>query len=168
MQVTGRKMNILYLCTGNSCRSQMAEAYTNALKGDTFTAYSAGVKAQDKVDPLAIEVLKADPDVRDKVDFSKLRPKTLDDPALQGVQFDYVVTVCDNANESCPIFPGKTQRVHQSFNDPPRIVRDSGLTGDAARKVYEDVRNQIKVFVQSLPQSLGANKGGLDHATSSH
>jgi arsenate reductase (thioredoxin) len=157
MQITGRKMNILYLCTGNSCRSQMAEAYTNALKGDVFQAYSAGVKAQDRIDPLALNVLKEDPDINDKVELSTLRPKTLDD--LQGIHFDYVVTVCDNAAEGCPIFPGQTQRIHRSFTDPPRLVKEGGLTGDAALKVYRDIRNQIKAFVQSLPQGLKQPQG---------
>jgi arsenate reductase len=132
----------------------MAEAYTNALKGDTFHAYSAGVKAQTQVDPRTLEVLREDPDIKDKVDLSALRPNTMDDPALQGIQFDYVVTVCDNANESCPIFPGKVNRVHQSLSDPPHTVRKQGLTGETALKVYRDVREQIKTFVQALPTGL--------------
>lgn len=158
MQVASRTINILYLCTGNSCRSQMAEVYTNALKGDTFHAYSAGVKAQAHVDPRALEVLREDPAIRNQVDLSLLHPKTMDDPALKGVQFDYVVTVCAHANENCPVFTGNVQRVHQSFNDPPRLVREQGLNDKLALKAYRDVRDQIKTFVQSLPQGLNFNQ----------
>jgi arsenate reductase len=149
-------MTILYLCTGNSCRSQMAEVYTNVLKGDSFHAYSAGVQAQPQVDPLALAVLQADPDLRERVDWDRLRPKTLTDPALQGVVFDAVVTVCDHAQASCPVLPGATRQIHHRFSDPPQLVRDQGLAGEAARQVYERVRDQIKAFVQSLPHGLDA------------
>ncbi len=145
MQVTGRKMNILFLCTGNSCRSQMGEGYTNALKGDVFQAYSAGVRAQDHVDPRAVAVMK-----EDGVDLSANRPKTLDD--LKDVEFDVVLTVCDNANETCPVFPGKTNRVHHSFDDPPKLTQ--GMSDEEALPVYRRVRDEIKAFVEALPESL--------------
>jgi arsenate reductase (thioredoxin) len=145
MQATGRKINILYLCTGNSCRSQMAEGYTNALKSETIQAYSAGVKAQERVDPLAIAVMK-----EDGVDISSHRPKTLDE--LKGIHFDYVVTVCDNANENCPLFPGGTRKVQRSFDDPPRLT--DGMKPEEAMMVYRRVRDEIKIFIQSLPQDL--------------
>ena len=145
MQITGRKINILFLCTGNSCRSQMAEGYTNLLKGDVFQAYSAGVRAQERVDPLAVVVMK-----EDGVDISRHRPKSLDE--LRDIQFDYVVTVCDNANESCPIFPGSTHKIHQSFEDPPKLT--VGMPPDEALAEYRSVRDEIKTFIQSLQQDL--------------
>lgn len=150
MQATDNKINILYLCTGNSCRSQMAEVYTNALKGDTFTAYSAGVKAQDRVDPLAIEVLQEDPDLEDRFDPSSLRPKTID--ALQGVTFDAGVGVCDSAAQSCPIIPGIQKLIRHTFDDPPHLTRE--MNREEALKVYRRVRDEIKQFVLSLPQGL--------------
>lgn len=124
----------------------MAEGYTNALQGDTFQAYSAGVKAQDRVDPRAVQVMK-----EEGIDISHHRPKSLD--TLSGISFDYVVTVCDNANESCPVFPGQTTRMHRSFEDPPRLTQ--GMAPDDALVVYRRVRDEIKRFVQSLPQAIG-------------
>lgn len=145
MQHINHKLNILFLCTGNSCRSQMAEGYTRALKGDVFQAYSAGVRAQQQIDPLAVEVMK-----EDDVDISGYHPKTMSD--LAGIPFDAVVTVCDHANETCPVFPGKTNRIHRSFEDPPRLA--SGKNSSDALLIYRTVRDKIKAFVQSLPQAL--------------
>jgi arsenate reductase (thioredoxin) len=154
VQTSGRKINILYLCTGNSCRSQMAEAYTNVLQAGSCQAYSAGVKAQAQVDPKALQVLREDASVAGMVDVSALRPKTFEDPELIDIQFDYVITVCDNANEHCPIFPARVKQIHQCFDDPPQRVREQCLEGDAALDVYREVRDQIKAFVQTLPERL--------------
>jgi arsenate reductase (thioredoxin) len=149
VKVTGRKIRVLYLCTGNTCRSQMAEGYTEALAGDTFEAYSAGVKAQDRIDPMAIQVMK-----EDGVDISNQHPKTLDE--LKDVEMDLVVTVCDNANETCPIFPGSTKMIHHSFDDPPKLARN--LNPEEAMEVYRRVRDEIKSFVYALPQQIVTSK----------
>lgn len=147
MQVTGRKVNILFLCTGNSCRSQMAEGWARALKGDALEAYSAGIEKHG-MNPFAVQVMQ-----EAGVDISGHHSKTLDE--LKDVSFDYVVTVCDNASETCPIFPGKTQKAHRSFEDPPKLAK--GLSQEEALKIYRRVRDEIQNFIEFLPQGLQQN-----------
>ena len=113
MQTTGSKIKILFLCTGNSCRSQMAEGWARKLKGDMIEPYSAGIETHG-LNPNAVKVM-----AEAGIDISGHRSKRLDE--LRGVPFDYVVTVCDHANQSCPIFPGKVKRMHVGFDDPPRL-----------------------------------------------
>lgn len=139
------KQKILYLCTGNSCRSQMAEGWTRQLKGDVFEAYSAGTKPKG-LDPRAIAVMK-----EAGVDITNQTSKHIDD--VKEVPFDYVVTVCDSANESCPIFPGQVKRVHVGFDDPPKLAEDAS-TDEEALSFYRRVRDEIKRFVESLPEAL--------------
>lgn len=137
-------MNILFLCTGNSCRSQMAEGWTRHLKSDEITAYSAGVETHG-MNSYAMRVM-----AEAGVDISSHHSKLVTD-LPQDVVFDYVVTVCDNAHESCPYFPGKV--VHVPFADPPRLA--AGLQDDEEiLAVYRKVRDEVKDFVLSLPDSL--------------
>ena len=138
-------IKVLFLCTGNACRSQMAEGWARHLKGNAIQAYSAGV-APHSVDPHAVEVMAAV-----GVDISGHTSKHLD--ALADVAFDYVVTVCDNAAESCPIFPGKVTKVHRSFQDPPRLARDA-RTEEEALSHYRRVRDEIRAFIETLPDAL--------------
>lgn len=138
-------LKVLFLCTGNSCRSQMAEGFTRALKADQIEAFSAGVEPHG-LNPLAVKAMG-----EAGVDISRHRSKHVND--LKDVNFDYVVTVCDDANEACPIFPGKTQVVHVGFDDPPRLAKDAKSEEEAMRH-YRRVRDQIKSFVQTLPQGL--------------
>lgn len=143
------KTKILFLCTGNSCRSQMAEGWTRALRCDVIEAYSAGIETHG-LNPHAVEVM-----AEAGVDTSGQRSKLLGE--LDGVKFDYVVTVCDNARESCPLFPGKTKVVHVGFDDPPALARElaaSGAVQEAQLNVYRRVRDEIKAFVQTLPEGL--------------
>lgn len=139
------KLKILFLCTGNSCRSQMAEGWTRRLQADRIEPYSAGVEARG-LDPLAVRVM-----AEAGVDISGQRSKRLDE--FEGVEFDYVVTVCDHARESCPLFPGRTTRVHRSFDDPPRLARQA-RSEEEALAVYRRVRDEIRAFVETLPDSL--------------
>jgi len=139
------RIEILFLCTGNSCRSQMAEAWTNTLKGDQFEAYSAGVEPKD-VDPRAVKVM-----AEAGIDISGQRPKDID--SLGTMQFDYVVTLCDNARESCPYFPAKTKLMHRGFDDPPKLVRKTD-DDEEAMFHYRRVRDEIKAFVESIPGIL--------------
>ena len=142
------RLNILFLCTGNSCRSQMAEGFARALKGDALHAQSAGV-APHGLDPRAVRVM-----AEAGVDISGQRAKDVRD--LLTEDFDWVVTVCDNARESCPRFPGAhTRVVHRSFEDPPRLVRGA-RSEDEALAHYRRVRDEIRAFVETLPGALDA------------
>ena len=145
MQASLPKMKVLFLCTGNSCGSQMAEGWARALKGDCLDAYSAGIEKHG-LNPHAIRVM-----AEAGVDISKHYSKT---PADIGpVQFDYVVTVCGHANEHCPIFPGKTKVVHVGFEDPPKLTKDLP-DGEEKLAVYRRVRDEIRRFVETMPGCL--------------
>jgi len=136
---------ILFLCTGNSCRSQMAEGWARHLKADRFEAYSAGVETHG-LNPNAVRVM-----AEAGVDISGHRSKHLDE--LSDVEFDHVVTVCGNAHESCPVFPGKTEVTHVGFDDPPRLAREAASEEEALGH-YRRVRDEIRAFVEGLPERL--------------
>ncbi len=138
-------LKILFLCTGNSCRSQMAEGWARALKGDAIEPYSAGIETHG-LNPNAVRAM-----AEAGVDISAQRSKHVDE--LRDVPLDYVVTVCDNAHESCPLFPGKTKVVHVGFDDPPRLAADAKTEEDRLAP-YRRVRDEIKGFVAGLPGSL--------------
>jgi len=140
------KPTVLFLCTGNSCRSQMAEGFGRALKGNEIEVYSAGVRTHG-LNPQAVRVM-AEVDV----DISRHHSKTLED--LVGVAFDHVVTVCDHAKESCPILPGSVRTTHHSFDDPPFLAK-SAASDEEALGHYRRVRDEIRAFVETLPESLG-------------
>ena len=139
------KIKILYLCTGNSCRSQMAEGWTRHLKSDTIEAYSAGIESHG-LNPNAVRVMQ-----ESGIDISGQYSKLVDD--IPDIQFDYVVTLCGHARETCPYFPGNTKRVHKGFDDPPRLAESAGSEGEAL-DIYRRVRDEIRMFVETLPDSL--------------
>ena len=139
------KLKILFLCTGNSCRSQMAEGWAKALKGDVLDAYSAGVETHG-LNPLSVKVM-----AEAGVDISNYRSKQVGE--LRDVDFDYVVTVCGHAAESCPVFPGKTKIIHVGFDDPPRLAAGAA-TAEERLAPYRRVRDEIRAFVETLPDSL--------------
>lgn len=143
-------LKVLFLCTGNSCRSQMAEGWARSLKGDSIEAYSAGVQTHG-MNPNAVAVM-----AEAGVDINSQHSKHVDD--LSGVEFDYVVTVCDNAAESCPVFRGAARVVHQPFDDPPRLAREAASEAEGLEH-YRRVRDEIRNYVATLP---GALTGG-DH-----
>lgn len=138
-------LRVLFLCTGNSCRSQMAEGWARALKGDSIFAHSAGIVAQG-LNPRAAAVM-----AEAGVDISGQRSKTVND--LDGQAFDVVVTVCGHANETCPIFPGKTRVVHVPFEDPPALTKDM-TDEESILNVYRRVRDEIRNFIMRLPEAL--------------
>ena len=138
-------LRILFLCTGNSCRSQMAEGFARHLKADQIEAHSAGIEPHG-VDPRAVRVM-----AEAGVDISGQRSTHVDQH--RDADFDVVVTVCDQAHESCPLFPGKTRVVHAGFDDPPRLARQARTEEEALRH-YRRVRDQIRAFVETLPDSL--------------
>lgn len=140
-----RKLRILFLCTGNSCRSQMAEGWTRHLKGDLIDVVSAGV-APGSLDPRAVAVMK-----EAGVDISGQQPTDVRD--VLDRRFDAVITVCDNAREACPIFPGRALVHHQNFEDPPRLAAKL-VEEEAALDVYRRIRDEIRQFVETLPGSV--------------
>jgi arsenate reductase len=140
-----RPVKILFLCTGNSCRSQMAEGWARHLKSDVIEAYSAGIEVHG-MNPRALKVM-----AEAGVDISGHRSKHVDE--LKDVPFDYVVTVCDHARESCPLFLGKAKVVHVGFDDPPHLARGA-KTEEEALGPYRRVRDEIRAFVETLPDSL--------------
>lgn len=141
---TPPKKRILFLCTGNSCRSQMAEGWVRALKGDLLEARSAGVIAAG-LDPRAVSVMR-----EAGVDISRQKSKRMD--SLRGEQFDYVVTVCDSARQHCPVYLGNAKVIHRGFDDPPSL--SLGKEEEEALKIYRRVRDEIRAFVESLPEAL--------------
>ncbi len=143
------KLKILFLCTGNSCRSQMAEGWARHLKGEVLEPYSAGVEVHG-LDPRAVKVM-----AEAGVDISGHRSKHVGE--LKDIVFDYVVTVCDDAHESCPLFPGRTKVVHVGFDDPPRLAKNAATEEDALAH-FRRVRDEIKAFVLMLPEALTGRK----------
>ena len=145
MQANVRKLRLLFLCTGNSCRSQMAEGWARALKGDLVEAYSAGIEKHG-MNPYAVRVM-----AEAGVDISKQYSKT---PAEIGpVEFDYVVTVCGHAERHCPVFPGKAKQLHVGFEDPPRLT-EHVPNGEQKLTVYRRVRDEMRAFVERIPEVL--------------
>ncbi|MBI5656225.1 MAG: arsenate reductase ArsC [Geobacter sp.] len=133
------KQRVLFLCTHNSCRSQMAEGLINHDLGDRFLAFSAGTEAT-RVNPLAIRVL-----AEIGIDISGHRSKTLDEFA--GQQFDYVITLCDSANEKCPLFFGGVRRLHIGFDDPSRLPGPEEEVLPAFRRVMDEIRTRLAAYL---------------------
>ncbi|MFO1019966.1 MAG: arsenate reductase ArsC [Planctomycetales bacterium] len=133
------KVNVLFLCTGNSCRSQMAEGWCRALRGDMYEAYSAGVEPQG-MNPRAVQVMR-----EAGIDLSQGRSKHLSE--LAGINFDVVITVCGHARETCPVLPG-VKMVHVPFDDPPRLA-ESSRSEEEVLGHYRRVRDEIRAFIES-------------------
>ncbi len=140
------RLKILFLCTGNSCRSQMAEGFVRALKADVMEAWSAGTEPHG-LDPLGVKVMS-----EVGVDIAAGRPKHVDE--FEDVRFDYVVTVCDRAAGNCPVFRGGAKVMHVPFDDPPKLAARSA-DPDEALAHYRRVRDEIRAFVLNLPDALG-------------
>ena len=148
------KLKVLFLCTGNSCRSQMAEGWARQLKGDVIEPSSAGIEKHG-LNPDAVRVM-----AEAGVDISGHRSKTLDE--LGDAGFDYVVTVCGHAHETCPRFPGGAKVVHVGFDDPPKLAAaetapanpQTPQTRERALFHYRRVRDEIAAFIRQLPEAL--------------
>jgi len=140
-----QKLKVLFLCTGNSCRSQMAEGWARYLKGDLIEAYSAGIETHG-LNPNAVKVM-----AEAGVDISGHTSKHVD--TLLEIPIDYVVTVCGHANDHCPFFPGPARVVHVGFQDPPALAK---LVEGEEEKLncYRRVRDEIRKFVETLPEAL--------------
>ncbi len=140
-----KKLKVLFLCTGNSCRSQMAEGLANHLKRDIVEAYSAGT------DPVPLNSLAVKAMNQIGIDISKQKSKHLNE--LKGIRFDHVITVCGHASENCPVFPSKTEIIHVRFEDPPKLA-ENAENEEEALVHYIRVRDEIKAFIETIPQSL--------------
>ncbi len=140
-----QKIKILFLCTGNSCRSQMAEGWARFLKNDIIEPYSAGTEIHG-MNPHAVSVMK-----EAGVDITSQHSKNVDE--VMSIDFDVVITVCDSARENCPFFPGKAKRIHAGFDDPPRLAQS---IDDPEKKLdcYRKVRDEIRDFVAQLQDVL--------------
>lgn len=130
--------NILVLCTGNSCRSQMAEGYLRLFANGKANIYSAGIETHG-VNPKAIQIM-----AEDGVDISRHTSNHVDE--YRSVPFDYVITVCDNANEACPYFPGNVQRFHHNFPDPAKATG----TEDEIMQSFRTTRDMIKTYSKNF------------------
>ena len=144
-----QKINILFLCTGNSCRSQMAEGWTRHLKGDLINAYSAGIEIHG-LNPNAARVM-----AEAGVDISGHRSQNIAE--FKDLPLDAVVTVCGHAHETCPFFPGNCKVVHVGFDDPPKMAQELAAQGASEEEqldCYRRVRDEIRAFVETLPGRL--------------
>lgn len=137
-----KKIKVLFLCTGNACRSQMAEGWARHLKSDVIDAHSAGVW------PAGVSSRAAKVMAEAGVDISSHKSQHIDD--FSGIEFDYVITLCDNAKEKCPVFTGKTKLIHKPFHDPVMMMG----TDDQIMAAFRQARDEIKAFVETLPESL--------------
>ncbi len=145
MRNTDQKLKVLFLCTGNSCRSQMAEGWARYLKDDCIEPYSAGIETHG-MNPLAIKVM-----AEAGVDISSQHSKHVD--SLAETPLDYVVTVCDHAHENCPVFHGQAKVVHVGFEDPPKLAINASSEEEALVH-YRKVRDAVRDFVKTLPDVL--------------
>jgi arsenate reductase len=143
-----KKQRVLILCTGNSARSQMAEGILRDMAGDIFDVESAGV-APTSVRPEAIEVMR-----EIGIDISGHLSKSTD--VFANESFDYVITVCDNARESCPVFPGRAERIHWSFDDPAATKGSEEERLKAFRTARDQIREKFMGFVEEQKKSPGS------------
>jgi arsenate reductase len=142
------KPRVLFLCTGNSCRSQMAEGWARALRPGRVEARSAGVLKKG-LDPRAVQVMR-----EAGVDISGQRSKSVEE--LDVSEFDFVITLCDAARDTCPVFPGSATVVHVGFDDPPRLAREAAGEAEALTH-YRRVRDEIRAFVETLPAAISTD-----------
>jgi arsenate reductase len=132
--------NILVLCTGNSCRSQIAEGYLRHFAPDKANIYSAGIETHG-VNPKAVQVMK-----EDGIDISHHTSNNVNEYA--DIDFDFIITVCDNANENCPFFPSKAKRFHQNFPDPAKATGTEEEIMQSFRKVRDMIKEYSQKFIQ--------------------
>ncbi len=143
------KLTVLYLCTGNSCRSQMAEGWTRHLKGDVINSLSAGIETHG-LNPNAVKVM-----AEVGIDIGSQCSQNINE--FEGTKIDYMITVCGHAHETCPVFPTDCKVTHVGFPDPPKMAKElaaEGASEEEQLNCYREVRDEIKSFVETLPDSL--------------
>ena len=149
--IQNEKTTILFLCTGNSCRSQMAEGWARQFYPDSIEPYSAGINKHG-MNIYAVRVM-----AESGVDISSQHSKLMEELPIAIFDYvDYVLTLCDDAHETCPYFPGRI--IHHAFPDPPRLA-ELAVTEEEILQVYRAVRDQIRLFIESLPDFLLRNRG---------
>ena len=146
--MSSNEKKVLILCTGNSCRSHMAEGILRAAAGDLFEVYSAGSEPKGEVHPLAIDALK-----EIGIDASAHKSEHLNKYLNAGI--DTVITVCGNADQACPTFPGGVTRYHWGFEDPPRAKRDDETELDAFRRIRDEIKLVFEAYAAGYRQGLG-------------
>jgi len=140
------KTKVLFICTGNACRSQIAEGWARHLKSASIEAYSAGVR------PIGVSSRAIESMAEAGVDISWHKSQHLSEFA--DIEFDYVITLCDNAAQSCPVFGGKAKVIHRPFHDPYFAEG----TKEEVMMEFREVREEIRAFVESMPESLESSK----------
>ena len=145
LEVMKNKMKILFLCTGNSCRSQMAEGWARHLKSDLIQPFSAGIEAHG-LNLNAVKVMR-----EEGVDITKQKSQRIEE--VETIPFDTVITVCGHADENCPVFSCSTTVVHRGFDDPPKLAQ-TAKTEKEALGYYRRVRDEIKAYIETLPEGL--------------
>lgn len=151
------KRKVLILCTGNSCRSQMAEGILRHAAGDLFDVFSAGSNPAGYVHPKAIEAMQ-----EIGIDISDHSSKHLDQYLDAGI--DVVITVCDNANESCPVFPGHVQRYHWGFEDPPKAASAGESEMDAFRRIRDEIKKVFGAYVAGFREALAESQSSTTNS----
>jgi arsenate reductase len=142
MKSPKEKIKILFLCTGNACRSQIAEGWARHLKSDVIDVYSAGISPAG-LSSRAVKIM-----AEAGVDISQQYSKHMDD--LQGIDFDYVITLCDNVRELCPVFPGRAKVIHRGYEDPSFMFG----TEQEIMAAFRKLRDELRAFIETLPESL--------------
>lgn len=137
--------SILFLCTGNSCRSQMAEGWAKSMHAEQFDIYSAGIEAHG-LNPNAVQVMQ-----EAGVDITSQQSQRLEE--LADVKLDLVITVCGHADENCPVLSAACQKMHVPFDDPPRLAKEAA-TEEKGLECYRRVRDEIRDFVAGLPERI--------------
>ena len=137
---------VLFLCTGNACRSQMAEGWAKTLLAGKVEAFSAGTRPEREVEARAVKVM-----AESGVDISGQKPKSLE--IFKGDDFDLVVTLCDNAREACPVYWGKAEKIHSGFSDPVASA-EKGAPEEEIMAHYRRVRDGIRDFIKKLPEIM--------------
>ena len=140
-----KQSSIVFLCTGNSCRSQMAEGWAKALHANRYQVYSAGIEAHG-LNPLAVQVMR-----EVGIDITTQQSQRIEE--LNEIPFEVVITVCSHADENCPVLPSRARKLHVPFDDPPALAR-SAQSEDEALDHYRRVRDEIRRFVEGLPDEI--------------
>ena len=147
--MNSNKLKVLFLCTGNSCRSQMAEGFCKHYHNDLILSFSAGIETHG-LNQNAVKVM-AECDI----DISKNESKLVDN--FSNIKFDFVITVCGHAHETCPLFIGNAKVIHVGFDDPPKLA-EKVENEEEKLNCYRTVRDEIAKFVKSFPQFLEKHK----------